>query len=103
MGIKQLACCVLALGPLGAFAQPVLRELETRWANEGARRDYVFLWNLDTDTIGRGDPYRTYRTLYDGLMYALGEAHRWVEPGTPTSVKLQRVARVPGWDEAYAG
>jgi hypothetical protein len=101
--VRLPAFCVLALTLPTAWAQPELRELEVKWETEAARKDYVFLWDIDSDTIGRGDPYRNYRTIYDGLMYALTESRRWVEPGTPTAVKLERVARVPGWDESYVG
>src|SRR4051812_36111003 len=103
MWTKRLACYAFAAAVLPAGAEPRLPEMEAKWAAEAARRDYAFVWDLDSDTIGRGDPYRTFRTIYDGLMYAITEARRWIEPGTATAVKLQRIARVPGWDDAYTG
>jgi hypothetical protein len=68
-----------------------------------ARADYLFVWDLDANTLGRGDPYRTMRTYYEGLMFALTEARRLIEPGTPATVKLDPMPAVQGWDEAYAG
>ena len=68
-----------------------------------ARSNYLFVWDLDRATIGRGDPYRTWRTYYDGLIYAVTEARRLVEPGTPALVNLEPMAPVKGWDEAYSG
>src|SRR4051794_858735 len=103
MRTKPLACLAIAALAPAAGAQPQLRELERKWETQAAREDYVFLWDIDSDTIGRGDPYRTFRTIYDGLLYALTESRRWIEPGTPTAVQLERIARPPEWDEAYVG
>lgn len=98
-GIAALA----ALAALAASAEPRLPELESDLAGKLARSDFVFVWDIDSDTIGRGDPYRSYRTLHDGLMFAVTEGRHWIAPGTPATVKLDPLPRVPGWDEAYGG
>jgi len=103
MRLRNVASCALAALALDASALPELRELEAKWAAEAARDEYAFVWELDIDTIGRGDPYRLYRTIYDGLMYAVTDARQWIQPGTPTAVKLERIERVSGWDIAYRG
>ena len=36
-------------------------------------------------------------------MFALTEARRLIEPGTPATLKLDPLPAVRGWDEAYAG
>ena len=68
-----------------------------------ARGDYMFVWDIDMKTIGRGDPYRTAATYYDGLMYAVSEARRLIEPGTPARLQIDPAPPVPGWDESYVG
>ena len=88
---------------LAAGAEPRIPELETGLAERIARSDFVFVWDLDSDTVGRGDAYRAYRTIHDGLMFAVTEGRHWIEPGTPATVKLDRLPRVAGWDEVYAG
>ena len=51
-------------------------ELEAKWAADAAHENYLFVWDLDRKTIGQGDPYRTFRTIYDGLMFAVSEGWR---------------------------
>jgi len=88
---------------LAAGAEPRIPELEAGLAERIAHSDFVFVWDLGADTVGRGDAYRAYRTIHDGLMFAVTEGRHWIEPGTPATVKLDRLPRVAGWDEAYAG
>ena len=104
MWTKRLAsfafasCCAVT-----SLAEPRIAGMDAQLEADLARSSYLFVWDLDMATIGRGDPYRTWRTYYDGLMYAVTEARRLVEPGTPAQVKLMPMPAVNGWDEAYAG
>ena len=91
----------LALAP--AAAEPRIPGMDAQLEASLARGNFLFVWDLDRNTIGRGDPYRTLRTYYDGLMYALTESRRLIEPGTPATLKLDPLPAVQGWDEAYAG
>jgi len=102
MWTRWLAGLTLAGALLPAAAEPRLPELEAKWAADAAHEDYLFVWDIDRNTIGRGDPYRTFRTIYDGLMFALSDARRMIAPGTPTVVNLDPIKHVDGWDEAYA-
>jgi hypothetical protein len=102
-GDGWLAGLTLVGALLPAAAEPRLPEQEAKWAADAARENYVFVWDFDRKTIGRGDPYRSYRTLYDGLMFALSDARKLIAPGTPATVKLDPMASVAGWDEAYSG
>ena len=101
--LRRAAAALAAAAALGAFAEPRVPELESGLAERLARSDFVFVWDIDSDTIGRGDQYRTFRTLHDGLMYAVTEGRHWIQPGTAAAVKLDPLPRVPGWDEAYGG
>jgi hypothetical protein len=94
---------LLALAVLGAQAEPRVPGMDVALEADLARSDYVFVWDIDLATIGRGDPYRTARTYYDGLMYALTQTRRLIEPGTPASLRLEPGPGVRGWDEALAG
>ena len=102
MWTKRLACLALAIA-LPAAAEPRIPGMDAQLEADMARADYLFVWDLDSSTLGRGDAYRTLRTYYDGLMYALTDARRLIEPGTPAAVKLDPMPAVPGWDEAYSG
>ena|SRR5690242_12431357 len=94
---------LLALAVCGARAEPRIPGMDAALEASLARGDYVFVWDLDIATLGRGDPYRTARTYYDGLMYAVTEARRLVEPGTPAKLELDPAPSVRGWDEAFTG
>jgi hypothetical protein len=98
----RLAAAAAACACLGAAAEPRIPELDAQLEAWLARGDYVFVWDLDRGTLGRGDPYRVMRTYYDGLMFALTEARRFIEPGTPAVVDLQPMEVPRDWDEAYA-
>jgi len=89
--------------PFLAIAEPRIPKLDADLERWLARGDYVYTWDLDRGTLGRGDPYRVMRTYYDGLMYALTEARRFIEPGTPAVLRLDPMPTPAGWDEAYAG
>lgn len=86
-----------------AIAEPRIPQLEADLEKWLARGDYVYTWDLERGTLGRGDPYRVMRTYYDGLMYALTEARRFIEPGTPAVLHLEPMPVPRGWHEAYAG
>ncbi len=103
MWTKRLASLAFAFCAAAALAEPRIAGMDAQLEADLARADYLFVWDLDRATIGRGDPYRTWRTYYDGLMYAVTEARRLIEPGTPAQVTLQPMAAVDGWDEAYSG
>jgi hypothetical protein len=101
--LKRGAILALLAIALGAGAEPRIPELESGLAERLARSDFVFVWDLGADTVGRGDANRAYRTIHDGLMFAVTEGRHWIEPGTPATVKLDPLPRVAGWDEVYAG
>jgi hypothetical protein len=103
MWTKRLALLAFALVAASAVAEPRIAGMDARLEADLARANYLFVWDIDMSTIGRGDPYRAWRTYYDGLIYALTEARRLIEPGTPARVNLQPMAAVKGWDEAYSG
>jgi hypothetical protein len=103
MRTRWPALALVALAPLGAAAEPRVPGMDARLEADLARGDFLFVWDIDRGTIGRGDPYRTLRTYYDGLMYALTEARRLIEPGTPATLKLEPMPAVKNWEEAYAG
>lgn len=102
MWTRWLACLTLAGAP-SALAEPRIPGMDAQLEADMARADYLFVWDIDRRTLGRGDPYRTMRTYYDALMYALSEERRLIEPGTPSTVKLEPMAPHPDWDEAYSG
>jgi hypothetical protein len=103
MWTKRLASLLVACSALSALAEPRIAGMDAQLEADLARSNYLFVWDLDAATIGRGDPYRTWRTYYDGLMFAVTEARRLIEPGTPARLDLQPMAAVKGWDEAYSG
>jgi len=103
MWTTRAAVPLLALAVLGARAEPRIPGMDAALEARLARGDYVFVWDLDMGTIGRGDPYRTAATYYDGLMYAVTEARRLIEPGTPAHLELKPAPAADGWDEAYVG
>src|SRR5262252_2300583 len=103
MWTTRLALLCAALALAGARAEPRIPGMDAELEAYLAHSDYMFVWDLDIATIGRGDPYRTAATYYDGLMYAITEARRLIEPGTPAQLRLEPAAPVMGWDEAYAG
>ncbi len=103
MWTRCAATLVLALALLPAAAEPRIPGMDAKLEADMARADYLFVWDLDAATLGRGDAYRTLRTYYDGLMFALTEARRLIEPGTPATLNLDPLPAVRGWDEAYAG
>lgn len=103
MWTRWLAGLAFAGMYLPAGAEPRIPGMDSQLEADLARGDFLFVWDIDRGTLGRGDPYRTLRTYYDGLMYALTEARRLIEPGTPAALKLEPMERVEGWDEAYAG
>lgn len=103
MWTTRAAAPLFALAVLGAAAEPRIPGMDATLEANLARGDYVFVWDLDMGTVGRGDPYRTAATYYDGLMYAVTEARRLIEPGTPASLKLDPASPAKGWDEAYVG
>ncbi|MBC8024170.1 MAG: hypothetical protein H7Y14_13680 [Burkholderiales bacterium] len=86
-----------------AWAEPRIPQLDAALEASLARGDYVFVWDLDRATLGRGDQYRAMRTYYDGLMFAVTEARRVIEPGTRAILDVDPIERPRGWDEAYAG
>jgi hypothetical protein len=98
--LAGLACAGLLLR---AGAEPRVPGMDAALEAALARGDFLFVWDIDRGTVGRGDPYRTMRTYFDGLMYAFTEERRLIEPGTPASLKLVPMAAVEGWDEAYSG
>ena len=103
MWIRCAAILTLCLAQLPAAAEPRIPGMDAQLEADMARADYLFVWDLDINTLGRGDSYRMSRTYYDGLMFALTEGRRLIEPGTPAKVKLDPMPAVRGWDEAYAG
>lgn len=103
MWIIRAAAPLLALAVCGAGAEPRVPGMDAALEARLARSDYVFVWDLDIATIGRGDPYRTARTYYDGLMYAVTETRRLIEPGTSARLKLRPAPPVRGWDESFTG
>lgn len=94
---------LLALAVCGVRAEPRIPGMDAALEARLARGDYAFVWDLDIATLGRGDPYRTARTYYDGLMYAVTQSRRLVEPGTPARLDLDPAPKVHGWDEAFTG
>ena len=103
MWTQRLASLAFAYCASGALAEPRIAGMDAQLEASLARSDYLFVWDIDRSTLGRGDPYRAWHTYYHGLMYALSEARRLIEPGTPASLNLQPMAAVKGWDEAYSG
>ncbi len=99
---RLAAAAILCVAP-AAKAEPRIAALDAGLERWLARGDYVFVWDLDRATLGRGDPYRVMRTYYDGLMYAVTEARRFIEPGTPAILDIQIAEAPPQWEEAYAG
>ena len=100
---RWLTAALLALAPISAAAEPRVPGMDSQLEADLARGNFLFVWDLDRRTLGRGDPYRTLRTYYDGLMYALTEGRRLIEPGTPATLKLDPMPPVKGWEEAYTG
>jgi hypothetical protein len=103
MWTTRTMLCVVACVACTVRAEPRVAGMDAALEAGLARENYVFVWDIDRATIGRGDPYRTLRTYYDGLMFAVTEARRLVEPGTPAQLSLEPMPRVHGWDEAYSG
>lgn len=103
MWTRRLACIALACACLGAAAEPRVAGMDSELERWLARGDYLFVWDIDRGTVGRGDPYRTMRTYFDALMYAVTEGRRLIEPGTPATLRLDPLPAIKGWDEAYAG
>ena len=103
MWTTRPALLVCAIFLANAMAEPRIAGMDAQLEADLARASYLFVWDIDMATIGRGDPYRTARTYYEGLMYAVTEGRRLIEPGTPARVHLQPMAAVKGWDEAYSG
>jgi hypothetical protein len=103
MWTKRLASLALGFFVAGSLAEPRIAGMDAQLEADLARANYLFVWDIDMATIGRGDPYRAWRTYYDGLMYAVTESRRLIEPGTPALVNLAPMAAVKGWDEAYSG
>jgi hypothetical protein len=99
--IRRLAAAAILFAASGALAEPRIPALDSELERWLARGDYVFVWDLDRATLGRGDPYRVMRTYYDGLMYALTEGRRFIEPGTPAILDMKVTAAPPEWAEAY--
>ncbi len=99
----RLAVLVAALASCVARGEPRIPGMDAELEANLARGDYMFVWDLDMKTIGRGDPYRTAATYYDGVMFAVTEARRLIEPGTPANLRLDRGAPVTGWDESFVG
>ena len=62
MWTTRAAVPLLALAMLGASAEPRIPGMDAALEANLARGDYVFVWDLDMGTIGRGDPYRTAAT-----------------------------------------
>jgi hypothetical protein len=103
MWTNRLAVLVAALASFDARAEPRIPGMDAQLEAGMARADYMFVWDIDMKTTGRGDPYRTAATYYDGVMYAVSEARRLIEPGTPAQLQLDRASAVPGWDDSFAG
>jgi len=103
MWTNRLAAAAFAFALAPAHGEPRVPGMDAQLESNLARGDYVFVWDLDMETIGRGDPYRTAATYYDGLMYALTESRRLIEPGTPAKLRLEPAPHVAGWDDAYVG
>jgi hypothetical protein len=103
MWTKRLACLAFASALLNGAAEPRIPGMDQQLEEHLARGNYLFVWDIDMATLGRGDAYRTMRTYYDGLMYALTEARRLIEPGTPAKVELKPMTPLKGWDEAFSG
>jgi len=103
MWTTRAAVALIALAALLARAEPRVPGMDATLEASLARGDYVFVWDIDIATLGRGDPYRTARTYYDGLMYAVTEARRLIEPGTPANLRLEPAQPARGWDEAFTG
>jgi hypothetical protein len=99
---RVATAAILFLVP-AAWAEPRIPVLDAQLERFIARGDYVFVWDLDRGTLGRGDSYRVMRTYYDGLMYALTEARRFIEPGTPALLDVDPVDPPADWQEAFAG
>ena len=99
---RLAAAAILCVAP-AAKAEPRIAAMDAELDRWLARGDYVFVWDLDRATLGRGDPYRVMRTYYDGLLYAVTEGRRFIEPGTPAILDVQATDAPPQWDEAYAG
>src|SRR5688572_29588544 len=78
MWSKWLARLLLAGAALPAAAEPRVPGMDAQLEADLARADYLFVWDIDRRTLGKGDSYRTLRTYYDGLMFALTEARRLV-------------------------
>ena len=102
MWTKRLVSLAYAGCCAAAFAEPRIAAMDAQLEAGLARADFLFVWDLDMATIGRGDPHRTWSTYYEGLMYAVTEARRLIEPGTPALVSLEPMAAVKDWDEAYS-
>jgi hypothetical protein len=100
---RRLAATAATCMAMAAAAEPRIPDMDAALEAWLARGDYVFVWDLDRSTLGRGDPYRVMRTYYDGLMYAVSEERRLIEPGTPAVLDIKPMDRPPDWDEAYAG
>ena len=103
MWTKRLPSLAFACCALTAMAEPRIAGMDAALEATLARGNYLFVWDLDMATIGRGDPYRTWRTYYDGIMYALSEERRLIEPGTPAKLNLEPVEAAKGWAETYRG
>lgn len=103
MWTTRLAVLAAALALTAAHAEPRIPGMDAALDASIAREDYVFVWDIDVNTIGRGDPYRIAVTYYDGLMYALTEARHLIEPGTPAKLQLDPAPDVPNWDQSFAG
>ncbi|HUQ27120.1 MAG TPA: hypothetical protein VM051_00915 [Usitatibacter sp.] len=101
--IARLAAAALLCAAPAAWAEPRIPALDSELERWLARGDYVFVWDIDRPTLGRGDPYRVMRTYYDGLMYALTEGRRFIEPGTPAILDMKAMPAPRDWEEAYAG
>ena len=100
---RGILAALAAAGVLGAAAEPRIPDLEANLAERIAHSDFVFMWDIDSDTIGRGDKYRTFRTIHDGLIFAVTEGRHWIAPGTPATVTLDPMPPITGWDEAFSG
>lgn len=101
--ISRLAAAALVCLAPAVQAEPRIPAMDSQLERWLARGDYVFVWDIDRATLGKGDPYRVMRTYYDGLMYALTEARRYIEPGTPAILDMKIAPAPPQWDEAYVG
>jgi len=101
--IVRLAAAVLLCVASAARAEPRIPALDSELERWLARGDYVFVWDIDRATLGKGDPYRVMRTYYDGLMFAITEGRRFIEPGTPAVVDIRPGKASSQWDDAYVG